>query len=65
VKVAHAETAKVGYIAVVGSREAQECTVNLRARGGRNLGSVPLGEAAVKLAGESGDRMLGSVFDPE
>jgi threonyl-tRNA synthetase len=63
-KVALAETAKVNYIAVVGAREREGRTVNLRAHGGRNLGSVPLAEAVERLARESRERLLGSVFDP-
>ena len=47
---------KVPYQLVVGDREVESGTVAVRARGGNDLGSMPLGEFAGRLIDEVSDR---------
>ncbi len=57
-KVAHAETEHVNYLLVVGGREQETKTVNLRARGRQNLGDLSIKELTEKLAKEVRTRKL-------
>jgi threonyl-tRNA synthetase len=54
-RIRDGELAKVPYLLVVGDREEESGTASARARGEGDLGAVPLGELAGRLAGEAGD----------
>ena len=54
-RIRDGELAKVPYLLVVGDREEESATASARARGEGDLGAVPLGELAGRLAGEAGD----------
>lgn len=47
---------KLPYIAVVGDKEAQAGTVSVRARGGRNLGVMPVDEFIARVVAEDKSR---------
>lgn len=47
---------KLPYIAVVGDKEAQAGTVSVRARGGRNLGVMPVDEFIARVVAEDNSR---------
>jgi len=64
-KIANAETAKVPYIGVVGGREAEAGSVQLRGHGGRQFGVVSRDELREKLLLEYRERRLESVFSTE
>ncbi len=51
-KVREAELQKVPYIGVIGAREVENNTVSLRARGGKDLGVIKIGELIEKLKDE-------------
>jgi threonyl-tRNA synthetase len=52
-KIRETELAKVPYMLVVGDREAEAGAVSVRHRGEGDLGSIPLADAAERLAGEA------------
>ena len=45
--------AKVPYMLVVGDKEVEEGTVNVRKHGGDELGSVPLKNSSMRLKSKS------------
>lgn len=47
---------KLPYIAVVGDKEAQSGTVSVRARGGKNLGVMPIEEFIARVVSEDQSR---------
>nr|CRH07165.1 Threonyl-tRNA synthetase [Candidatus Magnetococcus massalia] len=49
---------KVPYLLVVGDREREEGTINVRLRNGKNLGSMPLGDVMERLTQELRDRTI-------
>lgn len=51
-KIREASATKVPYIAVVGAKEAEAGTVSIRARGGEDLGSMPVTALIAKLSEE-------------
>jgi threonyl-tRNA synthetase len=52
-KIAVAETQKIPYMAVVGDREAEAGGVSLRARGRRDVGTMPRADLLQKLREEA------------
>ncbi|MCY3018616.1 MAG: threonine--tRNA ligase [Planctomycetota bacterium] len=55
-KVAESETAKIPYLLVVGEREAASDSVAVRARGRKNLGTMPLAEFIARAKQEVAER---------
>lgn len=51
-KVREAELQKVPYIGVIGAREVENNTISVRARGGKDLGVIKIGEFIEKLKDE-------------
>ncbi|OSM06962.1 putative threonyl-tRNA synthetase [Magnetofaba australis IT-1] len=49
---------KVPYLLVVGDREREEGTINVRLRSGQNLGSLPLSAVIARLSEENDSRAL-------
>ena len=47
---------KLPYIAVIGEKEADNGTVSVRARGGRNLGVMTIDEFIARVVGEDQSR---------
>lgn len=52
-KIRQAQMAKVPYMLVVGDKEVEEGTVNVRKHGGDELGSVPLKNSSMRLKSKS------------
>jgi threonyl-tRNA synthetase len=57
-RIREAQLQKVPYVMVVGEREARSGTVALRARGGEDLGAVPLERVLADLAREVASRTV-------
>jgi len=51
-RIREAQLQKVNYVIVVGANEKESGTVSLRARGGIDLGVMPIGEMVDKLCEE-------------
>jgi threonyl-tRNA synthetase len=54
--VRDAQVRKVPYVLVVGEREAQNGTASVRARGGVDLGALPVDSVLAQLAAEIASR---------
>ena len=55
-RVREAQVQKVPYVLVVGEREAQNGTASVRARGGADLGALPVDRVLAELAAEIASR---------
>jgi threonyl-tRNA synthetase len=55
-RVRDAQVRKVPYVLVVGEREAQNGTASVRARGGVDLGALPVDSVLAQLAAEIASR---------
>ena len=55
-RVRDAQVRKVPYVLVVGEREAQNGTASVRARGGADLGALPVDRVLAELAAEIANR---------
>jgi threonyl-tRNA synthetase len=55
-KIREASLEKVPYVLVVGDKEVQQNTVAVRARGGKDLGAMPLAEFIEKMLKEIGEK---------
>ncbi|MGE5808630.1 MAG: His/Gly/Thr/Pro-type tRNA ligase C-terminal domain-containing protein, partial [Nitrospirota bacterium] len=55
-KIREASLEKVPYILVVGDKEVQQNAVAVRARGGKDLGAMPLAEFIEKMLKEIGEK---------
>ncbi len=51
-KIREAELQKIPYIGVIGAREVESNTISVRARGGKDLGVIKIGELIEKLKEE-------------
>ncbi|MEG3638612.1 threonine--tRNA ligase [Magnetococcus sp. PR-3] len=56
---------RVPYLLVVGDKEREEGTVNVRLRSGKNLGSLPLDTVIARLQQETSSRALAASEDQE
>ncbi len=57
-KIRTAEAMKIPYMIIVGEKEAENKTVSLRARGQKDLGSMSLAEAIVRISTEIKEKTL-------
>jgi threonyl-tRNA synthetase len=53
-RIRDGELAKIPYLLIVGDREAEAGTVNVRARHGEDVGALSVGDLAARIAAEGG-----------
>lgn len=63
-KIREAQLQKIPYMLVVGNKEAEAESVAVRVRGGRDLGSMPIGDFQALIKGDIASRSLTPATEP-
>lgn len=64
-RIRHAQTQKIPYMLVLGSREAESGAVSVRSRDLGELGSLPVADVTAMISREISERALHSLFQKE